>query len=146
LLVAVRFMADDAVLTTAFSQRGLIAKWGLSWLLPRLVGTAVALDLLFSSRKVTGTEAADLGLVNAALQGDQVLAHSQDYVRELARTSSPASMAVMKRQVYQQLHAGLFPAEREARRLMVESFSRPDFGEGVRSFTEKRPPRFDLLS
>ncbi len=142
----VRFMADDAVLTTAFSQRGLIAEWGLSWLLPRLVGTAVALDLLFSSRKVTGTEAADLGLVNAALQGDQVLAHAQDYVRELARTSSPASMAVMKRQVYQQLHAGLFPAEREARRLMVESFSRPDFGEGVRSFTEKRPPRFDRLS
>jgi enoyl-CoA hydratase/carnithine racemase len=142
----VRFMADDAVLTTAFSQRGLIAEWGLSWLLPRLVGTAVALDLLFSSRKVTGAEAAGLGLVNAALPGDQVLAHAQDYVRELARTSSPASMAVMKRQVYQQLHAGLFPAEREARRLMVESFSRPDFAEGVRSFTEKRPPRFDRLS
>ena len=142
----VRFMADDAVLTTAFSQRGLIAEWGLSWLLPRLVGTAVALDLLFSSRKVTGAEAAGLGLVNAALPRDQVLAHAQDYVRELARTSSPASMAVMKRQVYQQLHAGLFTAEREARRLMVESFSHADFGEGVRSFIEKRPPRFDRLS
>ncbi|HZM41275.1 MAG TPA: hypothetical protein VFB94_19290, partial [Acidimicrobiales bacterium] len=69
-----------------------------------------------------------------------------DYVRELARTSSPASMAVMKRQVYQQVHAGLLPAEREARGLMVESFSRPDFREGVRSFTEKRPPRFERLT
>jgi enoyl-CoA hydratase/carnithine racemase len=141
-----RFMAEDAVLTTAFAQRGLIAEWGLSWILPRLVGTAVALDLLFSARKVTGREAASLGLVNAALPGDQVLAHAQDYVRELARTSSPASMAVMKRQVYQQVHAGLFPAEREARRLMVESFSRPDFREGVRSFTEKRPPQFERLT
>ena len=141
-----RFMAEDAVLTTAFAQRGLIAEWGLSWILPRLVGTAVALDLLFSARKVTGREAASLGLVNAALPGDQVLAHAQDYVRELAQTSSPASMAVMKRQVYQQVHAGLFPAEREARRLMVESFSRPDFREGVRSFTEKRPPRFERLT
>ena len=141
-----RFMAEDAVLTTAFAQRGLIAEWGLSWILPRLVGTAVALDLLFSARKVTGREAASLGLVNAALPGDQVLAHAQDYVRELAQTSSPASMAVMKRQVYQQVHAGLFPAEREARRLMVESFSRPDFREGVRSFTEKRPPQFERLT
>jgi enoyl-CoA hydratase/carnithine racemase len=141
-----RFMAEDAVLTTAFAQRGLIAEWGLSWILPRLVGTAVALDLLFSARKVTGREAASLGLVNAALPGDQVLAHAQDYVRGLAQTSSPASMAVMKRQVYQQVHAGLFPAEREARRLMVESFSRPDFREGVRSFTEKRPPRFERLT
>jgi enoyl-CoA hydratase/carnithine racemase len=139
-------MADDAVLMTAFAQRGLIAEWGLSWLLPRLVGTAVGLDLLFSSRKVSGTEAASLGLVNAALPRDQVLAHAQDYVRGLARTSSPASMAVMKRQVYQQLHAGLFPAEREARSLMIESFSRPDFREGVRSFTEKRPPSFERLS
>ena len=141
-----RFMAEDAVLTTAFAQRGLIAEWGLSWILPRLVGTAVALDLLFSARKVTGREAASLGLVNAALPADQVLAHAQDYVRGLAQTSSPASMAVMKRQVYQQVHAGLFPAEREARRLMVDSFARPDCREGVRSFTEKRPPQFERLT
>ena len=73
------------MLTTAFAQRGLIAEWGLSWVLPRLVGTAVALDLLFSSRKVTGVEAAALGLVNAALPREQVLAHAQDYVRGLAR-------------------------------------------------------------
>ncbi len=140
-----RFMAADAVLLTAFAQRGLVAEWGISWLLPRLVGPAVALDLLFSSRKVTGTEAAGLGLVNAALPGDQVLAHAQQYVRDLAATSSPASMAVMKRQVYQQVHAGLLAAERDARALMLESFGRPDFREGVRSFVERRPPSFERL-
>jgi enoyl-CoA hydratase/carnithine racemase len=52
----------------------------------------------------------------------------------------------MKRQVYGQLHAGLGPAEREAQRLMVESFGRPDFTEGVRSFLEKRPPTFPRLA
>jgi len=140
-----RFMAEDAVLLTAFAQRGLIAEWGISWLLPRLVGPAAALDLLFSSRKVTGTEAAALGLVNAALPADQVLAHAQEYVRGLAGTSSPTSMAIMKRQVYQQLHAGLLGAEREARELMLESFGRPDFREGVLAFTERRPPRFERL-
>jgi enoyl-CoA hydratase/carnithine racemase len=141
-----RFMAQDAVLMTAFAQRGLIAEWGISWLLPRLVGTAVALDLLFSSRKVTGTEAAALRVVNAALPREDVLVHAQQYVRDLAATSSPASMAIMKRQVYQQLHAGLITAEREARALMLESFSRPDFREGVSSFVDQRPPAFGRLS
>lgn len=141
-----RFMAADAVLVTAFAQRGLVAEWGISWLLPRLVGPAAALDLLFSSRKVSGVEAAELGLVNAALPRDQVLGHAQQYVRDLAATSSPTSMAIMKRQVYQQLHAGMLEAERAARQLMVESFGRPDFREGVNSFVERRPPVFQRLS
>jgi enoyl-CoA hydratase/carnithine racemase len=140
-----RFMAADAVLMTAFAQRGLVAEWGTSWLLPRLAGPAVALDLLFSSRKVSGTEAAALGVVNAAMPAAEVLPHAQQYVRNLAATSSPASMAMMKRQVYQQMHAGLLAAEREARELMMESFSRPDFREGVSSFLERRPPQFERL-
>src|SRR5438045_9697523 len=61
-----RFMANDAVLTIAFSQRGLIAEWGVAWLLPRLVGAGAALDLLFSSRKVAGVEWARVGLVTRA--------------------------------------------------------------------------------
>jgi len=140
-----RFMAEDAVLTTSFSQRGLVAEWGISWMLPRLVGTAVALDLLFSSRKITGTEAANLHVVNAALPRDQVLTHAQQYVRDLAATASPTSMAIMKRQVYQQLHAGLLGAEREARKLMAESFGRPDFREGVQAYLQRRPPSFERL-
>ena len=140
-----RFMAEDAVLMTAFSQRGLIAEWGTSWLLPRLIGPGAALDLLFSSRKVSGTECASLGLVNAALPRADVLPHAQQYIRDLAATSSPASIAIMKRQVYQQLHAGLLAAEREARELMLESFGRSDFREGVSSFLAKRPPAFGRL-
>jgi enoyl-CoA hydratase/carnithine racemase len=140
-----RFMADDAVLLTAFAQRGLIAEWGLSWLLPRLVGPAVAMDLLLSSRKVRGPECAALGLVNASMSGEELLPFCRRYIEELAASCSPTSMAIMKRQVNAQLHAGLGPAELEARKLMVESFGRPDFAEGVRSFLQKRPPDFRRL-
>ena len=140
-----RFMATDAVLTTSFSQRGLIAEWGISWLLPRLVGSAAALDLLFSARKIDGVEAERLGVVNKAVPRDDVLDIAKQYIADLAARCSPTSIAIMKRQVYQQMHRGLGDAEHEARQLMVESFSRPDFNEGVRSYMQKRPPQFKRI-
>jgi enoyl-CoA hydratase/carnithine racemase len=140
-----RFMSSTTVLTTSFAQRGLVAEWGLSWLLSHLVGPAHALDVLFSARRVDGEEAARMGLVNRALPTEEVLPAAQQYIRDLAATSSPASMAVMKRQVYTELHAGLGAAERRAIELMVESFGRPDFQEGVASFVERRPPKFARL-
>ena len=140
-----RVVSPDAVFLTAFAQRGLIAEWGLSWLLPRLVGPSVALDLLMSSRKVGGEEALTLGLANYLVAADDLLPFCRRYIERLAVTCSPTSMAVMKRQVYEQIHAGLGDAERAAAKLMVESFGRDDFGEGVRSFLEKRPPVFARL-
>ncbi|MGH9057509.1 MAG: enoyl-CoA hydratase-related protein [Acidimicrobiales bacterium] len=140
-----RFMASEAPLVTAFSQRGLVAEWGIAWLLPRLVGAGRALDLLYSSRRVSGAEAASMGLVNAAMPAGEVLAHSEQYVRELAERCSPASLAVMKRQVYEQLNASLGASERDTKRLMAESFGRPDFKEGVDSYVEKRPPKFPRI-
>lgn len=83
-----------------------------------------------------------MGLVNGVVPGDDLLDHCRRYVESLAARCSPTSMAIMKRQVYEQLHAGLGPAEAESRRLMVESFGRPDFAEGVSAFMEKRPPTF----
>lgn len=141
----VRFMAVDAPLLTAFSQRGLIAEWGIAWLLPRIVGTGHAMDLLMSSRRVTGEEAAAMGLVQKALPADEVLPHSIRYVQELAQKCSPTSLAVMKQQVYSEWSERLGPSEKAARRRMVDSFGRPDFKEGVASFVEKRAPRFQRI-
>ena len=137
-----RFASDRAVFTLAFSKRGLVAEWGSAWLLPRLIGSANALDLLFSSRTVAADEAQRIGLVNRVVPHDELLPSVQKYVAELAAACSPTSLQIMKRQVYQQLTRELGPSEKEAIRLMVESFSRPDFKEGVSSFLEKRPPRF----
>jgi enoyl-CoA hydratase/carnithine racemase len=140
-----RFIAEDAPIVTSFSHRGLIAEWGIAWLLPRMVGTGNALDLLFSSRRLKGAEAVAMGLAQRALPAEQVVPYSLDYVRDLAEHAAPLSLAIMKEQVYTQLTTSLGRAETTARQLMRASFSRPDFREGVRSFVEKRPPAFTRL-
>jgi enoyl-CoA hydratase/carnithine racemase len=145
LMCDIRFAAEDAKITTAFARRGLVAEHGMSWMLPRLIGPARALDLLLSGRVVLGTEAAAMGLVNRAIPGDAVLGEAVGYARELATHSSPASMAAMKRQVYGDLERGLEASVEDANRLMVDSFSQPDFAEGVASFVERRDPRFAPL-
>jgi enoyl-CoA hydratase/carnithine racemase len=74
-----------------------------------------------------------------------VLEETVAYARELARECSPASMAAMKGQVYSNLERSLGESVEEANTLMGESFSKPDFAEGVRSFLERRPPQFAAL-
>ena len=56
-----RFASDRAIFTTAFSRRGLIAEWGIGWLLSRLMGPAHALDILFSARRFDAAEAERIG-------------------------------------------------------------------------------------
>ena len=141
-----RFASDRAVFTTAFSRRGLVAEWGISWLLTRLVGPAHALDVLFSARRFDAAEAERIGLVNRVVPHEELLKFSREYLLDLSANCSPSSMAVMKRQVYQDLSERLGPAEKKAVKLMFESFERPDFREGVKSFLEKRPPKFPRIS
>jgi enoyl-CoA hydratase/carnithine racemase len=145
LMCDVRFAADEAKLTTAFARRGLVAEHGISWMLPRLIGPARALDLLLSGRVVLAEEAQALGLVNRVLAPETLLEGTLDYARELVVNCSPASMATIKRQVYADLDRALPDALAGADELMLESFTAPDFVEGVTSFLEQRDPRFAPL-
>ena len=138
----VRFASDRAVFTTAFVRRGLIAEWGVSWLLPRLVGPGHAMDLLLSGRKIDAAEAERIGLVNRVVPHDELMKETLEYAREMAESCSPTSMKIMKRQIYEALTEDLGEASDKAFRLMLESFPRDDFREGVQSFMQKRKPRF----
>ena len=128
--------------TTAFARRGLIAEHGISWMLPRLVGHANALDLLMSARRVSGDEALRMGLVNRLYPAEKLREETYAYARDLADFVSPSSMAVIKRQLYDVPFQTLAEATIDANREMMVSLRSEDFREGVASFVEKRAPRF----
>jgi len=142
LLCDMRFVVRDAKFSTAFSKRGLVAEHATSWVLPRLIGSSRALDLLWSARKFDGVEADRLGLVDRLCEPGTSVDRAREYLNELAMTTSPTSLMMMKQQVYRDLMTPLGPAMLETERLMAESLNRVDFREGVRSFIEERPPSF----
>lgn len=137
-----RFASTSAAFATSFAQRGLIAEHGIAWLLPRIVGSARALDLLLSARKIDGTEAERVGVVQRAFAPEALLPETLTYARHLAEGVSPRSMAVIKAQIhqspFQDFNAALATADAE----MKGSFASADFREGIAHYLEKRPPRF----
>ncbi len=138
-----RFMSEDAILTTAFSRRGLVAEHGVDWLLTRLVGPSVALDLLLSSRKLDAAEALRLGLVNRTAPAGGALAAARDYAVELRDWVSPRSMAVIKRQTWEAPLRSLGEAVANGETEMQKAFASADFREGIASYRERRKPAFE---
>ena len=138
----VRFAAARAKLTVATPRLGLPAEYGLSWLLPRIVGLGHAADLLMTSRVILADEAAQIGLVNKVFPADELLPAVQAYAATLAHTVSPAALREVKRQLYADLHRGVGASVRDAAASVEGLIGGPDFREGVAAWREKRPPHF----
>lgn len=145
LMCDVRFAAQGAKFATAFPRRGLIGEYGITWILPRLAGWGVAADLLLSGRTFFADEAATLGLVKEVVAPEDLLSTALAYAEDLARNCSPASMAVIKRQLYGDAGDDVVAVSSRAEALMHESMVRPDLVEGITAFFEKRPPNFPAL-
>ncbi|BBZ31640.1 enoyl-CoA hydratase [Mycolicibacterium confluentis] len=146
LMADIRFAAAGAKFTTSFARRGLIAEYGISWILPRLVGWGAATELLLSGRTFFADEAAELGLVTKVLPKEELMAHVLDYADEMARNCSPTSLAVMKKQLYADADMHLVETSNKAEKLMHDSMQRTDFIEGITAFFEKRTPNFPPLA
>ena len=142
LMSDLRFASSAASLSTIFLKRGLVAEHGSSWLLPRLVGLGRALDLLWMSDRIGAEEARELGLVDRVFEPENLLTSACDYVRRLAETSPPTTIAETKRLVYRHVGTDYRTALRETEVVQNQAVAAPDAAEGARAFIEKRPPRF----
>jgi enoyl-CoA hydratase/carnithine racemase len=138
----IRLASSSARFSTAFARRGLIAEYGLAWILPRLVGLSNALELLFSARTIDAAEAYRIGLVNQAIAEIEFATKVREYARDLASNVSPRSLKIMKRQVYEGMFQSLGEAFEVSEREMLDSLQSEDFKEGVAHFLEKRAAAF----
>jgi len=137
-----RWASDAARLSTTFARRGLIAEYGMAWMLPRLVGVPNALDLLLSARTIDAAEALRMGLVNQVFPQNVFLDKVRENARELASSVSPRSLGVIKRQVYEAMFQSLADAFELSEREMLASLGSEDFKEGVAHYMEKRAAAF----
>ena len=137
-----RIASEKARFSVIFSKRGLVAEYGLAWILPRIIGLGNAIELMYTSKIADAQEALRMGLVSRVLPEENFLPAVQDFARDLASNVSPRSLAIMKRQIYTGLLQNLGEAFDLAIEEMKASFGTEDFREGVAHFLEKRSAAF----
>ena len=142
----IRFAVPGAKLTTAHGPLNMPAEYGLSWLLPRLIGGARAIELLISSRKFLTDEAHQIGLVHRLIEPDRLIEETRAYTRDLIARVSPASLKQSKRQTYLDYHRDIGASVREANTLLADMIQDPDYKEAIAAFLEKRPAKWQTPS
>lgn len=143
LFADLRFAASGIRMTTAHGRLALAAEYGMSWVLPRLVGRTRAADLLLSSRKFTSDEVADWGIFNRVVPKDELDGVVADYASMLATAVAPASLRATKRQLAMDLLRSLAESVDDANVRLDSMMSSRDYREGVLALTEKRAPSFE---
>ncbi len=137
-----RFASGEAAFVAPFGKRGLVAETGLASSLAALVGSGAAADLLLSGRKVGADEALRIGLVDHLKPSERLLPDALEYARDLARSVSPRSARIIKRQLWQARTQSFADALALSMLETKASLLSEDFAEGLLHFREKRPPRF----
>lgn len=141
----VRFLAADARVGTTFARLGLVAEYGLSWLLPRSVGRGHALELLMSGRIIGSDEALRIGLVQEVVSDQPVLDRALAWAHDVADNCSPRSLAQIKEQFYADDTAAYDEALSRSLAAMQVSFGWGDLPEALAARQEKRAPSFKGL-
>jgi 2-(1,2-epoxy-1,2-dihydrophenyl)acetyl-CoA isomerase len=136
-----RIAADNASFTLAFAPIGLSADSGASWTLPRLVGTAKAIELLFNPQRIGVREASQLGLVNEIVPADRLAEHVSVLAARLA-AGPTVSYAALKASVHFGAEHSLAETLEFEDEMQARCGATADHREAVDAFLAKREPNF----
>jgi 2-(1,2-epoxy-1,2-dihydrophenyl)acetyl-CoA isomerase len=143
LMCDLRFASAKARFSASYVKMGLVPGDGGAWYLPRLVGVAKALELLWSGDFIEAQEAERLGIVNRVLPEEELVAFTLEFARKLARGPQTA-IQLIKRAVYEGLTLDLRTSLDLISSHMAVVTATPDHHEAVQAFLEKRQPRFEM--
>lgn len=136
-----RLMQQDARCTAGYVRRGLSPDAGVTWMLPRLIGHARAMDVVLTGRDLDAAEAERIGLVTAVFGADDFASRVHEYAARLA-AGPPIALALTKRLMLSSAGATLDAQLRDELTHIKQCFATEDVAEAMRAFREKRPADF----
>ena len=137
----IRIASEQARFGMTYVRMGIIPGDGGAYYLPRLVGTARALDLIWTGRIMDAQEALAMGYVTTVVPADQLMQYTHDYAKKLAKGPAVA-IQLAKRLVYRSANTDIDAALDLATQAMFIAQGTEDAVEGPRAFSEKREPDF----
>ena len=138
----IRLATPRARFAWNFVHRGLVPDTGAgSWLLPRLIGTANALKLLYTGEFLSAEDALEMGYVDQLVAPENLLEEAQALAAVIAK-GSPFSQTRIKALVYEGLGAEVDAHMARHTEALAACFKSSDHKEGVASFIERREANF----
>jgi enoyl-CoA hydratase/carnithine racemase len=137
----IRIAAKRAKLAAAFTKRGVLPESGGTWLLPRLVGWAKAAEIIFTGRTLDADQCLELGLVNKVVADETLLDEARALANEIA-ANAPLAVQGAKRMMRMALAEQFDDHVHHVYLQLLPLFQSSDFREGMKSFLEKREPKF----
>jgi enoyl-CoA hydratase/carnithine racemase len=137
----IRFASESARFTQAFTRNAIVAGDGGGYFLPRIVGMAKALELLWTSRLFDAQEALAIGYVSRVFPGGDLMKETLAFADELA-AGPPVAIQYIKQLCYQSQNLDLNTSLRMAQYMQTVASATEDAQEGRRSLRERRPPTF----
>jgi enoyl-CoA hydratase/carnithine racemase len=137
-----RIAADAGKYGVLQVRRGVMPDACSHWTLPRIVGMERAASLLLTGRKISGREAAEMGLALKSVPGEEVLAEAMQIARDIAENTAPLSVALTKRLLWRSPGLGPDQVEHLETQLHHVLLGAPDAIEGAVAYLERRPPKW----
>lgn len=138
----IRIAGESGKIAAVAIRRGVLPESGGTWLLPRLVGWSKAAELFFTGRTLTAEQCAELGLVSRVVPDALLLKEARALAGEIAG-NAPLAVQAAKRMMRMGLAEPFGEHVHHVFLQLLPLFGSRDFREGLQSFLEKRPPRYE---